>query len=119
MGDQARIIFHSTSRLIVSPMVYLHLHGGLALSLIDAALPRMRTKDAGYSCARFIGTCHEGMPGNTGLGVDNVPDVGAAADESPKDAYRRRMDYLKGVAWEVRGLFIVDVDRWRIRHADS
>lgn len=119
MGDQARVVFYSPSRLAISPIVYLHLHGGFALSLIEAALPRMRTKDAAYSCARFIGTCHEGISGNTGLGIFNLPDAGAKAGESPRDAYRRQLDDLKGVEWEVRGMFLVDVDHWRVRHAGS
>lgn len=120
MGDCAIVIFHSRKRRTVSPGVYLHMHAGVVVALLETALPDMRTNDAEYSCARFIGHCHELIPPNTGLGVSNLPGTASdvAARRTPEH-YRRLMSEAQQFDWGGRGIFLVDVDRWRVRHAGS
>jgi hypothetical protein len=120
MGDRAIVIFHSPKDHSVSPAVYLHSHAGLLLNLLEGALPRMRTGDAGYSCARFIGICHDEIPGNASLGVYNVPGTAADAAERHKPAeYDRLMAAARRIDYGDRGVFLVDVDRWRVEHAGT
>jgi hypothetical protein len=120
MGDCAIVIFHSRARCEVSPAVYLHWHGGCVLALLETALPHMRTQDAGYSCARFVGVCHQAIPPNTGLGVQNLPAVACGVDQRrTAGAYERVLDEAKKFDWGDRGVFLVDVDAWRVGHAGS
>ena len=119
MGDCARIVFHRASELYISPIVYLHSLGGLVLYILEESLPRLRTGDVSYSCARFIGECHVGMSGNTGLGVLNLGEPAAEEGESKEAVYHRRMKFLQGIPWEDRGLFLVNVDNWQVTHAGS
>lgn len=120
MGDCAVVIFHSTEDHSVSPAVYLHRHGGLVLNFLEAALPKMRTGDAGYSCARFIGLCDKAIPGNASLGVLNVPGVAAnVADRHNPDAHDKLMAEARKLDFGDRGIFLVDVDHWRVTHAGS
>lgn len=118
MGDRAIVIFHSPTDHSVSPAVYLHSHAGLLLNFLENALPRMRTGDPAYSCARFIGICHDEIPGNASLGVYNVPGTAADAAERHKPAeYDRLMAAARRIDFGDRGVFLVDVDRWRVEHA--
>lgn len=59
-----------------------------------------REGDLDYTCARFIGICHEATPGNTSLGVRNHDTTDAQHAEacSPGDA----------------GVFVVNVQNWRV-----
>src|SRR3954454_2091969 len=118
MGDCAVVIFHSRKRRDVSLGVYLHMHAGVVLYLLEKALPDMRTGDAEYSCARFIGHCHGFIPPNTGLGVSSLPGVASdpAAPRTPEH-YRMLMAEARRFDSGGRGVFLVDVDRWRVRHA--
>ncbi|HWE96536.1 MAG TPA: hypothetical protein VG269_21420 [Tepidisphaeraceae bacterium] len=120
MGDCAIIIFHSEQQLDVSPAVYLHAHGGCVLATLEMALSVMKTTDAGYSCARFIGCCSQTIPPNNSLGVQNIP--GTASDVGQRNTpehYQRLMEEAQKFDWGGRGTFLVDVDRWQVRHAGS
>lgn len=120
MSDCAIVIFHSTEDHLVSPAVYLHQHGGLVLNLLEAALPKMRTGDTGYSCARFIGICDKAIPGNASLGVLNVPGVAAnPSDRDSPEAHDKLMAEARKLDFGDRGIFLVDVDHWRVTHAGS
>lgn len=119
MGDCARIVFHSPSEFYISPVVYLHSLGGLVLYILKESLPRLRTGDVSYSCARFIGECHVGMSGNTGLGVLNLQTPDAGNDDSEEAIYHQRMKFVQDFPWEERGLFLVNVDTWQVTHAGS
>ena len=74
MGDRALIIFRDSHEY--SPTVYLHWKGGEVGELLTKAAPRMRGGDASYACARFVGVCHENMPGGYSLGLFNTPEDG-------------------------------------------
>lgn len=115
MGDRAVVIFcrkgstpavgdKNQQHSGFSPSVYLHWDGHRVADLLKLAAPRMRRGDESYSCARFIGVCHENIGGNLSLGVHNGPgtisDVGGG---SPGDA----------------GTFLVDVTTWRVRCFDG
>lgn len=118
MGDCAVVIFHDPPTGMVSPAVYLHHHGGCVLALLETGLPLMRTGDAGYSCARFIGHCHTNIPGITGLGVYNLPAMPKVGNESPAD-YTRTLAAAREFNFGQRGIYLVDVSRWRVEHAGS
>ena len=90
MGDRALVLFKDKAS--VSPTVYLHWNGHMVGRLLAAAAPRMRSGEADYACARFIGTCHEAIEGGLSLGVFNT-DAGGEP-ESQGDA----------------GVFVVDVN---------
>lgn len=97
MGDRAVVIFRSSDKSEVSPTVYLHWNGSNVpayLKQLDE-LMKDRKGDVSYACARFIGICHEEIPGNLSLGVFQT-DV---------DTYERR-DYSHGDA----GVIIVNCD---------
>lgn len=69
MGDRAAVIF--TDEMEISPTVYLHWNGSEVPALLELTKARMegRGGDLSYTCARFIGICHESIPGNLSLGV--------------------------------------------------
>jgi hypothetical protein len=98
MGDRALIQFED-SKGEVSPVVYLHWHGDVALEYIDELKSLMadRTDDVPYATARFIGICHSHIDGNLSLGVWNQPER-LTADDSHGD----------------NGCFLVHVDTWLI-----
>lgn len=75
MGDRALVVFRSADKTIVSPTVYLHWSGHAVPELIEklAVLMNDRRDDVPYACARFIGLCHEHIPGNLSLGVSETP----------------------------------------------
>ncbi len=69
MGNRASIVFFDQHQ--VSPTVYLHWHGD-KVPVYLAQLKRLmqgRFNDAFYAAARFVGICHERIPGNLSLGV--------------------------------------------------
>jgi hypothetical protein len=117
MGDCAVIVFHSPRSQSVSPAVYLHHHGACILALLETALPTLRTGDASYSCARFVGHCHQHIPGVTGLGVDNLPARRTPDPTAP--AYPHLLDAARNFDHGQRGVFLVDVDAWTVTHAGS
>lgn len=120
MGDRAFVIFHSKKQYDISPVVYLHNFGGLAMALIEDALPRMRTEHVSYSCARFVGVCHDALEGNLGLGVDNL--MLPPPEPKPENArhwYEALLEKVNAADWVDRGLFLVDVDTWQVTHAGS
>jgi hypothetical protein len=85
MGDRAVVVFVGGGQ--VSPAVYLHAHGGLVPELLVAAVPRMRKGDVDYAAARFIGECHERIPGALSLGCSNITAEQLAHENfSPGDA---------------------------------
>jgi hypothetical protein len=69
MGNRATILFFDRNQ--VSPTVYLHWNGSDVPDWLDDLSRRMtgRTNDAAYAAARFVGICHERIPGNLSLGV--------------------------------------------------
>lgn len=90
MGDRALIVFKEAGAE-TSPSVYLHWSGHDVGELLTGAAQNMRAGDAGYACARFVGHCHEQIPGGMSLGLFNAPEDGRP--DSHGDA----------------GVFIVDV----------
>ncbi|MEM7143587.1 MAG: hypothetical protein AAF591_00540 [Verrucomicrobiota bacterium] len=69
MSDHVEVVFHDPNTFNISPRVSLQYHATSLIRLLEGALPRMRTGDVEYSCARFIGHCHEKTPGANGIGV--------------------------------------------------
>lgn len=49
--------------------VYLHWDADNVVEWLKEAAPRMRRGDGSYAAARFIGLCHEKIPGHLSLGV--------------------------------------------------
>lgn len=91
MGDRALVVF-TEGEGRHGPSVYLHWSGNDVGELLTRAAPNMRAGDAGYACARFVGHCHEQIPGGLSLGLFNTPEDGRP--DSHGDA----------------GVFIVDVN---------
>ena len=106
MGDRAHVVF--TDGESHSPAVYLHWHGALETvkGLLELAADRMRTGDLSYSCARFIGVCHEQIEGNLSLGVWNL---GAGFKDLTPDQLVDFKHY-----GEDNGLYIVNVKTWDV-----
>lgn len=79
MGDRASVIFFDKSQ--VSPVVYLHWHGSRVPDWIEElrCLMADRLWDANYAAARFVGICHNHVPGNLSLGISSctlkLPDL--------------------------------------------
>jgi hypothetical protein len=69
MSDHVEVVFHDPNSFNISPRVSLQYHAAGLIQLLTDALPRMRTGDVEYACARFIGHCHEKTPGANGIGV--------------------------------------------------
>ncbi len=69
MSDHVEVIFHDPETFNISPRVSLQYHASTLIELLTAALPRMRTGDVEYACARFVGHCHETTEGANGIGV--------------------------------------------------
>lgn len=71
MGDRALVVFHAEET--ISPTVYLHWNGSEVPELIEELKERMQGRfgDIDYATARFIGGCHDRIPGNLSLGVFN------------------------------------------------
>jgi hypothetical protein len=115
MGDCAIIVFHSPKSQAVSPAVYLHHHGSCVVALVATALPTLRSGDASYSCARFIGHCHQHIPGVTGLGVYNIRPTNFSGGAN--NSYAQLLEAARTFDYGERGIFFVDVDAWTITHA--
>lgn len=110
MGNRAEIIFHDADSY--SPTVYLHWNGSDVPNLLAKLRATMvgRGGDIHYAPARFVGICHETVPGNLSLGIENtegVPDIDAPAAEwagrGPGDA----------------GIFLVDLRTWTCRRVGA
>ena len=101
MGDRALVVFIDKEQLDISPTVYLHQRGRDVPEFINRLkfLMADRPDDLGYSTARFIGICHDGLSGNLSLGVWNTP---IDFMDWPDDDY---LEYADGD----EGLFIVDI----------
>ena len=120
MGDCAIVIFHGKRQNEVSPAVYLHSHAGCVLRLLEIAMPRMRTGDPGYACARFVGCCHDAIPTPAGLGLFNLPGTASSVKErGTVEHYERLMQEARRFDWGGRGIFLVNVDRWQVEHEGS
>jgi hypothetical protein len=120
MSDCATVVFFSRIQRTVSPAVYLHHHGGCVLNFLESALPVMRSGDPEYSCARFTGFCHGAIPPNVSLGVFNLyPMPSISADDRSDAGFEQMMEKAKASNRGGRGIFLVDVDRWTVKHAGS
>jgi hypothetical protein len=93
MGDRAHVIFFDAYS--ISPTIYLHWHGGDVPDWLKDLRERMtgRFCDASYAAARFVGICHERIPGNLSLGVlsndftkDDFRNHPVMVNASPGDA---------------------------------
>lgn len=89
MGNRATVQFTARNKfmgggeLIVSPVVYLHWDGDMALEWIKEAAPRLRASDPHYAAARFCAYCAEQIPGELSLGIydsDNAPSGESGQD---------------------------------------
>ena len=60
--------------------------------MLTNAAQGLRSGDSGYACARFVGYCHEHIPGGLSLGLLNTPEDG------------------KPISHGDAGVFIVDVN---------
>lgn len=49
--------------------VYLHWDADNVIDWLREAAPRMRKGDGSYAAARFVGLCHEKIPGGLSLGI--------------------------------------------------
>lgn len=69
MGDRASVIFFD--KFQVSPVIYLHWHGSRVPDWIEElrCLMAERLWDAPYAAARFVGVCHNHIPGNLSLAI--------------------------------------------------
>ena len=74
MGERALIVFKDGNGY--SPSVYLHWNGYEVGAMLTNAAQGLRSGDAGYACARFVGYCHEQIPGGLSLGLINTPEGG-------------------------------------------
>lgn len=115
MGDRAIIHFQCKANgenNEISPAVYLHWAGNRVRSLLQKTMELMkdRPKDQFYSCARFIGVCHENIEGNVSLGTWNGPKLDTIKET--RAAILEDIDYSRGDA----GVFLVDVskEKWTV-----
>jgi hypothetical protein len=74
MGNRAIIRFPDAqlSADMDRPMgveVYLHWNADDVIDWLKEAAPRMRKGDGSYAAARFVGLCHEKIPGGLSLGI--------------------------------------------------
>lgn len=75
MGDRCLIQFYDGKDF--SPVVYLHRHGEQANEFLDIhdKVMQDRKGDLNYSCARFIGICHEKIRPPLSLGIWNAHHI--------------------------------------------
>lgn len=102
MGERAQIYF--TDGRKIGPGIYLHWNGPDVAELLLETKNHMKGRegDLDYTTARFIGICHEAIPGNLSLGVSNAQSDGWW-NHSPGDA----------------GAFLVNVNTWTVECADG
>ena len=112
MGDRAYVIFFD--RHSISPTIYLHWHGGDVPDWLSDLRKRMngRYGDASYAAARFVGICHERIPGNLSLGITSNGFTQAdfrnhplMVDASPGDAGIIIVD-TRNFSWEAFGGYL-------------
>ncbi|MBI4746983.1 MAG: hypothetical protein HY774_00720 [Acidobacteria bacterium] len=108
MSDPVNVIFHSPSRLAIGPMIYLHWGRDGLLEYLRFALPRMRTGDVEYASARFIGCCHENLPGANSLGCSNLFLPLPAEDEDEFGIYEKIISEIPAEIAKV------NVDTWTV-----
>lgn len=116
MGDRARVFFHNPRAEEVSPPVYLHWDGYQVGRLLDQLRQRMKGRegDTAYVTARFVGLCHEAIPGALSLGVEAYYPSGKT--------YRRKIANLRersengGWTWSPgdAGCFLVNCANWTV-----
>jgi hypothetical protein len=107
MSDHVEVVFHDPSSYNISPRVSLQYHADSLIELLAGALPRMRTGDVEYSCARFIGHCHESTPGANGIGV-----ISWFLDTSWADGGEELYNDMLGAA--PPEVALVDVRDWKV-----
>jgi hypothetical protein len=115
LSDPVNVVFHSPSRCEVSPLVYLHWGALTILEDLEAALPRLRTGDVAYACARFIGYCHTQIEGMNSLGVSNLWWPGLQEGEEFTEVYKRVIGALADDSELVR----VNVDTWVVEQGPN
>lgn len=85
MGDRCIILIEDEHGLN-NVACYVHWHGSRAIDLIKDAIPRMRKGDSTYSLARLIGTIHNKIDGNLGLGCFGIDIKNSPSEISHGDA---------------------------------
>jgi len=108
MSDHVEVVFHDPNSFNISPRVSLQYHATGLIESLTEALPRMRTGDVEYACARFIGCIHEATPGANGIGVISWFLDTSWADGG-KDLYNQMLDSAPD---EVA---LVDVRKWAVK----
>jgi hypothetical protein len=105
MGDRAVVVFRDESN--VSPTVYLHWNGSDVPRLLSELKETMKGRegDLSYSCARFVGICHNAIPGNLSLGLWPTPGDIARTVLSKEPIGLLMAEYSHGDA----GFIVVDV----------
>jgi hypothetical protein len=109
MGDRASVIFFD--KVQVSPVIYLHWHGSRVPDWIEElrCLMAERLWDAPYAAARFVGVCHNHIPGNLSLAIrssnlslsdlkspyiDSIADLRFSEDSLCRNEYQNSEDRL-------------------------
>lgn len=116
MGDRALIIFRHQrdgKAIEYGPTVYLHWNGYQVIEWLrefKETLMKGRTTDLPYVSARFIGFCHDKIPGNLSLGVwnTNIP--------------RRGIDkpaFWKNESHGDSGVFLITLPYWDVEQFGS
>lgn len=113
MSDSVSVVFHSPSQHELGPIVYLHWGASSLIQDLEAALPQMRTGDVAYACARFIGYCHNQIPGINSLGVSNILFPGIQEDDTYEAVYQKIMSALE------EDIARVDVNNWVVEWNDQ
>lgn len=108
MSDHVEVVFHDPNTFNISPRVSLQYHASNLIQLLTDALPRMRTGDVEYACARFIGHCHEATPGANGIGV-----ISWFLETSWADGGEALYNDMLAAA--PAGIALVDVRRWTVK----
>lgn len=95
MGDVALVIFTNGQK--VSPTTYLHWNGEHVPKYLEELQSLMsdRVHDVDYVCARFVGLCHERVPGPLSLGSWNTPPLicNAIRNFKPDELRNELSDY--------------------------
>ena len=73
MGDRG-VIYIKSGDFYAPCGLYVHWNGEELVDWFTESIPLLRKDDPDYSMARLIGTFHEKIDGNTGLGVVNAPN---------------------------------------------
>lgn len=112
-GKHALVIFSnriSTGDLCISPAVFVLDEGDTVAAYIKESAHRMLSNNALTSCARFIGECHQKMPGNHYLWVVSLPVTWSAARHELWDALREHRALFQN------GIYLVNLTQGRVFH---